>query len=109
MMTNNGFGFSPQFIAVLLLAFAAGSLLSIFYFGGLWLTIQRLDRSRQPALLFAGSFLLRLMVVLAGFYLVADGNIERLGVCLFSFFITRHVVLKRVQVPEQKEHNQHGF
>jgi F1F0 ATPase subunit 2 len=108
-MTINGFNLTFDLAAALLLAVLMGAVLSIFYFGGLWITIQRLERVRNPALLFFGSFLLRLGVVLAGFYLVSDGRIERLGLCLLSFLLTRQLILSKTQVPREKEQTRHGI
>jgi F1F0 ATPase subunit 2 len=53
------------------LAFGAGGGLSLLYFGGLWLTVQRaVDDATRPTLLLLGSFVGRTAVVLLGFYLV---------------------------------------
>ena len=56
----------------LLASFAAGGLLGLVVFGGLWLTVRGLDRSRHPALRMLGSLLLRLVLVLGVFYFVID-------------------------------------
>ncbi len=104
MMFDNLFAFTPQNIAMYLVAVAAGAFLSMIYFGGLWFTVQRLDRANTPVLLFSGSFLVRIVVVLAGFYLVSGGRIDRLVICFISFLITRHFVLRWAQ-PSQREEN----
>lgn len=54
-----------------LTAAGAGMLLGVFFFGGLWATLTRLPAARRPALWLLGTLLLRLLVVLAGFYLIA--------------------------------------
>jgi F1F0 ATPase subunit 2 len=51
------------------LALLAGVALGLFYFGGLWLTVQRVTTSQRPELLALGSFVLRMAVTLAGFLL----------------------------------------
>lgn len=48
----------------------AGLVLGMVYFGGLWLTSTRINRSRHAPLLTAGSFLGRCAIILAGLYLV---------------------------------------
>lgn len=55
-------------VYLILLAAGVGFILGGLYFGGLWLTIRRLPDSRHPALLMLGSFMLRSVFVLAGFY-----------------------------------------
>ncbi|HEX9925659.1 MAG TPA: ATP synthase subunit I [Anaerolineae bacterium] len=78
-----------------LIAFVAGAGIGLFYFGGLWLTIQQLPKVRHPALLLAASFLGRTGLSLFGFYLLANGRGENLlsgilGFLLMRFVLTRH-------------------
>ena len=48
---------------------AAGVLLGAIFFGGLWLTVRKGVSSKQPALWFFGSLLLRMSIVLSWFLL----------------------------------------
>ena len=81
----------------LALAFVTGLLLSVFYFGGLWWTVRRGVVSKYPALWFSGSMLLRMGIVLVGFYVVGRGHWERLVVCLLGFVIARVFVILRLR------------
>ena len=63
------------------LALLAGVLLGMIFFGGLWWTIQTGISSKQPAVLFSGSFLLRTFIVLAGLYYVSHGDWRKLLAC----------------------------
>jgi F1F0 ATPase subunit 2 len=74
-------------------AFFAGVLLGTIFFGGLWWTIRKGLSSRQPALWFLGSLLLRMSITLVGFYFVSGGHWERLLLCLLGFVIARFVVM----------------
>lgn len=76
------------------LAVFAGLALGLFYFGGLWLTVRKLAASKRPGILMLGSFVLRLLVTLFGFYLVMDGRWERILACLAGFVVTRFVVAR---------------
>ena len=87
---------------VLLLAFAAGLGLGLFYFGGLWWTVNRVATAGQPGLLMLGSMLLRSAVVLAGFWLVMDGQFDRLIACVVGFFVMRMVLVRRLR-PQSAE------
>ena len=78
----------------LALALVTGVLLGAMFFGGLWWTVRKGLSSRQPALWFLGSLLLRTSVALAGFYFIARGHWERLLVCLFGFIIARLIVMR---------------
>jgi F1F0 ATPase subunit 2 len=79
----------------LLLAFAAGVSIGIFYFGGLWWTVQRLTMARQPALLTAASFLGRTFVSTFAFYLVMGGSWQRLLVSVLGFIVVRTFLVRR--------------
>ena len=70
--------------------------LGLFFFGGLWWTVQRLPDSRRPILFSLASFAARTIIALAGFILVSQGNWLRLAGCLLGFFITRSVLLNRI-------------
>ncbi len=76
------------------LSYAAGAGLGAMFFGGLWWTVRRAIGSDRPALWFSGSLLLRTIVLLAGFYVVAGPRWERLLLCLLGFVTARVVVMR---------------
>ena len=76
----------------LMLAWLAGGTLGAIFFGGLWWTVQKGLSSKQPALWFFLSLLLRMSITLGGFYLVSGGHWERLLVCLLGFVMARLVI-----------------
>jgi F1F0 ATPase subunit 2 len=76
----------------LALALLAGLLLGAVFFGGLWWTVRKGLSSKQPALWFFGSILLRMSIALAGFYFVSGRHWERLLLCLLGFVLARLVV-----------------
>ena len=78
----------------LILALVTGISLGAMFFGGLWWTVQKGVPSKQPALWFLGSLLLRTCLALAGFYFVARGNWVRLPVCLVGFVAARLIVTR---------------
>ena len=80
----------------LVLAFLAGALLGVVFFGGLWWTLQKGLTSETPARWFLGSLLFRTGLILAGFYLAAQGHWSRLVACLLGFLIARLIVVKRL-------------
>ena len=80
-----------QFVVV----FVVGTGLGLFYFGGLWLTVQRLPVTKRLALLTLGSLVGRMGISLFGFYLVMDGQWERLLVCLSGFVLVRVILVRR--------------
>jgi F1F0 ATPase subunit 2 len=80
----------------LALAAGAGVILGAVFFGGLWWTVQKGVASKQPALWFLGSLLLRMSIALAGFYFVSGGHWERLVLCLAGFVVARLVIARLV-------------
>ena len=79
-------------LLTLTLAWAAGTGIGAVFFGGLWWTIRQGMSSRQPALWFFGSLLLRMGIALVGFYVVSGTRWERLVSCLIGFVMARLAV-----------------
>lgn len=76
---------------------AAGLLLGAIFFGGLWWTVRSVStRTVAPWLL--GSFLVRTMIVLAGFYGIAHGAWFAVPVCLVGFLAARIAVTRFTRV-----------
>jgi len=78
----------------LMLAAAAGAVLGLFFFGGLWWTLARALASPRPALWIVSSLLLRMGGSVVGFILVAAGDWRRLLVCLLGFWAARWFVVR---------------
>lgn len=89
-------------VVVLALAALAGTALGAIFFGGLWWTARRGAVSPQPALWLFGSLLLRMGVVLSGFYAVGGGHWERMLTCLLGFVVARTVVMRLTRTPPQE-------
>lgn len=79
------------------LLIVAGLLLGTFFYGGLWLTIQKCVRVKLTALLFLISMLLRTIIVVGGFYFLSSGNIYNLLFCFSGFIIAR--LIFRIFIP----------
>ena len=78
-------------------ALVAGVLLGAFFFGALWWTVRKAVSSKQPALWFLGSMLLRTGIVLSGFYFVSGGDWKRLLASLLGFVIARLIVTRLIR------------
>ncbi|MGV8935069.1 MAG: ATP synthase subunit I [Gallionellaceae bacterium] len=85
----------------LLLAVLAGLLLGAIFFGGLWWTVRKGMTSAHPALLFFSSMLLRMSIVLLGFYFILGDNWLRLLAGLCGFFVARLFVIRLTRVTLQ--------
>ena len=76
----------------LALGILEGILLGVFFYGGLWWTIQKAISSEFTAFWFLGSMILRMGVVLTGVYFVCHENLIRIFPCLLGLFIGRIAV-----------------
>lgn len=79
-----------ELVMIAIAGFATG----IFFFGGLWLTVQKGMTSKVPVLWFLGSFILRMSITLGAFFYLTGGILQRLLVCLAGFLIARMAVVK---------------
>lgn len=78
--------------AILIVTFIAGILLGLLFFGGLWFTVKKTVTSAKPALWVLVSFVLRMGLVLIGFYFLGAGSLNRFLVTLSGFIIARFMV-----------------
>ena len=80
-------------------AIAAGFVLGLLFYGGLWWTVRQVTAQRRPALSVLGSALLRMAAVLGGFHWVAGGEWSRLLLCLSGFLLARLAVTWATRLP----------
>src|ERR1035438_4192463 len=90
---------------LLALALVAGLVLGAIFFGGLWWTVRKGVAAKNAALWFLGSMLLRMGIVLAGFYFVGRGDWQRLVTCLLGFIIARFIVMRLTRTPIEHPHS----
>jgi F1F0 ATPase subunit 2 len=92
-------------ILILAFALAAGLLLGAIFFGGLWWTVRKGAFSKSPGLWFFSSMLIRMSLVLAGFYFVGRGDWRRLATCLLGFIIARFILMRLTRTPIEHPHS----
>ena len=81
---------------ILLLAFAWGAALGLFYFGGLWWTLKSLPRLSRPRTVFFVSYALRLGVGLSGLGLALKHGLVAFFLSLAAFLGIRLVMSERI-------------
>lgn len=75
-----------------------GVLLGLVFFWGLWSTVKAFDRSRQPALVLMVSFLMRISVVLVGFYFIARyAGWPHVLIAMCGFILSRMFISQRLK------------
>lgn len=84
------------------LAIFGGVLLSIIYFFGLWITVQKVTNlNKYYYLVLLLSFLTRVTITLIGFYFILMlGWISAL-LALLAFIITRQIIVHKIGEPAQ--------
>jgi F1F0 ATPase subunit 2 len=86
----------------------AGVVLGLVFFGGLWWTTQRLATSSRPAILVSVSLLVRVAVLAAGLFLLAQVGsgallVAALGLLATRIGLTRLAVNGRLPQPTTSE------
>ena len=82
--------------ARLSIAFAAGAAMGAVYLVVLWATVRRATMANHPAALLLASAALRIGLMLAGWYWIADGRWDGLAACLLGFLGARLVATRLV-------------
>lgn len=73
---------------------AAGMLLGLLFFGGLWWTVRRGLTATNPALWFGLSSLVRMAIILGALYYTALSGWPGLLACLCGLLIARTAVAR---------------
>ena len=76
-----------------MIAFLVGVILGIFYFGGLYLSVKKIDKVKYPSLLMTVSFIIRMSLLILGFFYISKGDYRNIllalaGVILIRFIMT---------------------
>lgn len=88
----------------LIAALVGGVGIGGFFFGGLWLTIGRLDTVSRPGMLLLGSFMGRTLLALGGLYLLAWGRWERMAIAVIGFLLARVIIVNLLGRQEVTSH-----
>ncbi len=84
-------------------ALFAGVILGVIFFGGLWLTVQKGLRSKMTGLVFMGSFIVRMAIIVLGFYYVGADNWQKMMVCLGGFLLARIAITHITQKQDRSK------
>lgn len=87
------------------LDFLSGVLLGVFFFGGLWWTVQKGLVSQWPAFWFLSSLLLRTGVIVTGFLIVSQGKWLKLIFCFAGFVLARCCVMLTCSPSQANDNN----
>ena len=101
-------------ITELSIAFLLGGTVGLFHFGGLWFTIRRMSRVRNPEVEFVLSFFLRTAISIAAFFFISDGRWENILAAMAGFLAVRLIMVHRIgPIPKsfapRTEDQAHGY
>jgi F1F0 ATPase subunit 2 len=80
----------------LILAFSVGMALGAFFSLNLWASVRRMTDEHSHWYIMYGNFMLRMGVVVIGFYLVMAGHWERMLAALLGFVLIREILVRRL-------------
>ncbi len=83
-------------IAILLAMTGGGAIIGLFYFGGLWLTLNRLATGKRWWFWLGASFLIRSTITLSAFWLLSGGDWRRIVALLTGFTVVRFLSVKQI-------------
>jgi len=83
-------------IIELMTAFLVGAAIGAIYFAGLWETVRKLSDTDKPFRRVVLSFALRMILLISGFYLVMQGQWERLVAAMIGLILVREVMVRKL-------------
>lgn len=95
-----------RFILPLLMGVGSG----ILYFGGMWLTVQKINATAYPAIWLLSSFVIRIGMLLIMFYWLVMVSWSFLAVGFIGFLMARSVLINRItQVQKNSSKEEYGI
>lgn len=88
----------PSFLCLL-----AGMLVGLVYFGGLWLTVKKMRTSPHFYRLMVFSWVMRTLFLLGAFYVLMQGDWQRLIVAFLGVLTVRYASSGFVKLSAKKE------
>jgi F1F0 ATPase subunit 2 len=83
-------------MAELILCFIVGAAIGAIYFAGLWETVRKLSDTKTPVRRVVLSYALRMILLISGFYLVMQGEWERLVAAMIGLILVREVMVRKL-------------
>ena len=82
----------------MILAFIGGSALGLLFFGGLYVSVGSLAKVKYPALMMLGSTVIRMAVLLAGVFLLMQGEVRNAAAALIGVIIAKFILIYLVRI-----------
>lgn len=79
------------------MAFIAGIVLGVLFFGGLYLTVQNLAKTEHPSVLMMASLVIRMAILILGLYLVRGDSYLNIPLALMGILLVRIIMVGQVK------------
>lgn len=81
----------------MIVSFLIGLLLGVLYFGGLYFSTQKFSSVKRPALFMILSFVLRMGILIAGFYYLSKSGYKNILIGLLGVMLVRFIMLFNIK------------
>lgn len=75
-----------------MITFFIGIILGIIYFGGLYLSIQKINKVKYPSLLMSLSFIIRMAILLGAFFYISKNGYKNILLALVGVILVRIIM-----------------
>ena len=86
-----------------MIEFFFGIILGAVFFGGLYLTVRRLNEVKNPSALFVISFMVRMAVLLGGLFYVSRWGYRGVLLALLGMIATRYIMIFYIKNPRPEQ------
>ena len=86
----------------MVISFLIGLLLGILYFGGLYYSTKKFNKVKRPALFMILSFIIRMGILLIGFYYLAKIDYRNVLIGLVGVILVRVIMVLKVKESNSK-------
>lgn len=85
----------------MIIAFLGGIILGFIFFGGLYWSVRNLSTVKYPAFFMIASIILRMAILLIGFFFLINGDYKNLLAALIGVLFVRFVMVFNLQERKQ--------
>jgi F1F0 ATPase subunit 2 len=85
-----------------MLEFIIGIILGILFFGGLYLTVGKLNEVKNPSFLVIFSFIIRMVILLGGLFYLSKKGYQAILLALMGIVLVKFIMIFMVNKPSEK-------
>lgn len=85
-----------------------GIILGIVFFGGLYITVEKMSDVKNPSILLLISFVLRMAILIGGLYLVSRHGFKDMMLALLGIILIKLLMIYLAKRPKEQSIKQKG-